>query len=66
MLLKRRILLFGLTDADMRETENVNLSHVFWRRRFESGKHDSARSHLQPWPEELKLIVFIYLTQHHE
>ena len=24
MLLKRRILFFGLTDADMRETENVN------------------------------------------
>ena len=24
MLLKRRTLFFGLTDADMRETENVN------------------------------------------
>ena len=29
MLLKRRILFFGLTDADMRETENVNLVIVW-------------------------------------
>ena len=32
-------------------------------------KHDSVRSHLQPWPKDLKLhlvVIFVYLTQHYE
>ena len=39
-----------------------NLSGVVWRRDLllnSNCKHDSARSHLQPWPEDLKLHLVI-------
>ena len=57
----------------MRSSPGVDSTymHIFLlAKRFEPNsncKHDSARSHLQPWPEDLKLYLVIdYLTQHHE